>query len=244
MRNCLDILLPPCCSVCGVRISSEGTSRICDRCTSGIRYLVAPFCRICGIEVFGAGGHQPLCGECLRHPPPYSIARSVVRYELQVQKLVQKLKYGQDLSVIPGLLDLIARYDMAEFSDIDCIVVVPLHLQRLRERGLNQAAVLARLFFSDRLACIKLDWLIRTKSTIPQTKLGGTARRANLRGVFKARAISNFQGMSVCLVDDVYTTGTTAKECSKVIMGSGASEVKVLTFARVDVLRRGRLLGL
>jgi ComF family protein len=244
MKNCLDIVLPPCCVVCGVRLSSLGTGKVCDRCRSGIRYLVAPFCRVCGIEVFGPELHKPLCGECLRQPPPYSIARSVLRYELQIQQLVHKLKYGRDLSVIPGILELIAHYDMAEFTDIDCIVVVPLHLRRLRRRGLNQAAVLARLFFADRPALIQLDWLTRIKNTVPQTKLGRTARRANLRGVFKARAISSFQGMSVCLVDDVYTTGTTVKECSKVIMKSGAYEVKVLTLARVAVPRRGRLLGL
>lgn len=241
-KNCLDIVLPPCCVICGVRISSQGTGKICDSCGSGIRYLAAPFCRVCGIEVSGAGGYKPLCGECLTNQPPYSIARSVVWYEQQIQQLVQKLKYGRDLSVIPGILELIAHYDMAEFADIDCIVVVPLYLRRLRWRGLNQAAVLARLFFADRLALIKVDWLIRTRNTVPQTKLGRTARRENLRGAFQTRAISNFQGMCVCLVDDVYTTGTTVKECSKVILRSGASEVRVLTLARVDVSHRSRLL--
>jgi predicted amidophosphoribosyltransferase len=77
---------------------------------------------------------------------------------------------------------------------------------------------------------------------MPQTKLGRDARMRNLKGAFQARSISNFQGTVVCLVDDVYTTGTTVIECSKVIMESGAAEVKVLTLARVNVPRSGRYL--
>jgi predicted amidophosphoribosyltransferase len=65
----------------------------------------------------------------------------------------------------------------------------------------------------------------------------------NLRGAFQARSISNFQGAGVCLVDDVFTTGTTVTECSKVIMENGAAEVKVLTLARVNVPRSGRFLS-
>jgi ComF family protein len=132
---------------------------------------------------------------------------------------------------------------MAEFADVDCIVVVPLSRQRLRKRGLNQAVVLARLFFADRPAAVKSDWLMRTRNTMPQTELGRAARMKNLRGAFQARPISDFQGAGVCLVDDVFTTGTTVTECSKVIMENGAAEVKVLTLARVNVPRSGRYLS-
>jgi ComF family protein len=238
-KSCMDIVLPPGCAVCNLRIPCEGYGNFCDRCGAGIRYLLPPFCRICGIELFGADDHKPLCGECLRNPPPYSIARSVVRYEWEVQQVVHKLKYGKELSVIPGLFELISNYDMSEFSDIDCVVVIPLHLRRLRRRGMNQAAVLARLFFADKLTLIRPDWLVRTRNTVPQTELGRRARRKNLKGAFQVRSKANFQGAGVCLVDDVFTTGTTVKECSKVIMDSGASHVKVLTLARVNSLSRG-----
>jgi ComF family protein len=164
----------------------------------------------------------------------------VVRYEREIQQLVHKLKYGSDLSVLPGISELIDFYDMVEFADVDCVVVVPLHLKRLRRRGLNQAAVLARLFFADRRHLIKVDWLARKRNTQPQTQLGRTARLRNLQGAFEARATSNFQGATVCLIDDVFTTGTTVKECSQVIMQQGALAVKVLTFARVDGIHRGK----
>jgi len=236
----MDLVLPPLCAVCNGQTVGDQNGSFCDRCTSGFRYLTAPFCRCCGIELFSAGDHNPLCGECLTNPPPYSIARSVLWYDREVQKLVHKLKYSSELSVVPGLRQLIGSYAMTEFDDIDYIVVVPLHTKRLRRRGLNQAAVLARLFFADRLPRIKVDWLRRIKNTVPQTGLDRDARRRNLGGVFQLRAGSDFYGKRVCLVDDVFTTGTTVKECSKVIMQAGAIEVKVLTIARVKVPQRGR----
>jgi ComF family protein len=241
-KSCMDIVFPPSCAVCGVRLPFDGDGCFCDRCSCGFRHLVRPICRICGCEVFGGDDYSPLCGECLKNPPPYSIARSVVRYEPQVQQLIHKLKYGVDLSVIPAMSELIGRYDMEEFAGIDCVIVVPLHLRRLRGRGLNQAAILARLFFPDRLSLIHLDWLIRTRNTVPQTELGRRARRGNLKGAFRVSPANKFQGAKVCLVDDVLTTGTTVKECSRVIIKCGADEVKVLTLAKVNVPLRGRCL--
>jgi predicted amidophosphoribosyltransferase len=96
------------------------------------------------------------------------------------------------------------------------------------------------MFFADRPQLIKPDWLFRTRNTIPQTELDRNARRANLSDAFQARATADLAGSRVCLVDDVFTTGTTVTECSKILIHSGAVEVKVLTLARVDVPRRDR----
>lgn len=237
VKSCMDIILPPSCPFCGVRMSVAGSRRICPRCISAIQYLEPPFCRICGIELPGlsATRHEPLCGECLSNTPPFATARSIVRYDAQVKQLVHKLKYTGELSVIPGLVELIDSYDMADFAAVDRVVVVPLHIRRLRHRGFNQAAVLARLLFADRLNLIKPDWLSRTRNTIPQTELGGNARRKNLRGAFQVRATADLMGSRVCLVDDVFTTGTTVRECSKELLKSGAAEVRVLTLARVNI---------
>ncbi len=241
-KSCMDIILPPCCPVCRVRIPVAESGGFCHRCGSSMHYLKPPFCRICGREVAGVSGsgHDPLCGGCLSDPPSFTIARSVVRYEKEVKKLVHRLKYGGELSVIPGVYELINNYDMAEFAAVDWVVVVPLHIRRLRHRGFNQAAVLARLFFADRLDLIKPDWLVRTRNTVPQTELGRNARKKNLRGAFQVGAPADLAGSRVCLVDDIFTTGTTVMECSKVLMCSGAVEVRVLTLARVSVLRSGK----
>lgn len=240
--SCMDIILPPCCSGCGVRLPVSGTARFCNRCGSAIHYLVPPVCRICGVEISAPSGtgYDPVCSECLNTPPPYTMARSVVRYESQVKRLVHKLKYRGELSVIPGLIELIGGFDLAEFTPIDSVVVVPLHIRRLRHRGFNQAAVLARLFFADRLNLVQKDWLFRTRNTLPQIQLDRNARRRNVRGAFQVKPTADLVGRRVCLVDDVFTTGTTVKECSKVLMHGGAAEVKVLTLARVSMSRSGR----
>jgi len=243
VNSFMNILLPPLCTVCGAKFpGGEGNGVMCEECRGGIRFLVPPFCRLCGMELYEADGQNPLCGECLKNPPPYLLARSVVRYGAPVQKMIHKIKYGADLSIIPGFAELIVRFDMTEFADIDCVVPVPLHLKRLRSRGLNQAVLLARLFFADRLALVHPDWLTRTRNTPPQTGLNKRARRGNLRGAFQVQKTGAIRGAVVCLVDDVFTTGTTVGECGRIIMDSGARAVKVITLARVDVPRRGRRL--
>ena len=242
VKSCMDIVLPPGCPVCRVKLPVAWPKRLCHQCSSAIQFLHPPFCRICGIEIseVSDNGYHPLCAECLSNPPPFAIARSVVRYEEQVKKLIHNWKYSSDLSMVPGLCELISCYDMAEFADIDRVVVVPLHLHRLRHRGFNQAVVLARLFFADRADFIRPDWLFRTRNTVPQTELGKEARRTNLCGAFQVRSTADLAGRRVCLIDDVFTTGTTVKECSKALMEGGAVEVRVLTLARVNLSLRGR----
>lgn len=238
-KGCMDIILPPCCPVCGIKLTVAEGSRFCRRCRAAIQYLTPPFCPVCGSEnsrVAGIG-HDPLCGQCLYLLPPYAIARSVVRYEAEIKQLIRNLKYGGRLSVVPGFGELIGNYTMTEFAGVEMVLVVPLHIRRLRHRGFNQAALLARLFFAERPQIVKPHWLQRTRNTVPQTELDGSARRANLHGAFQLHAAADVTGRHVCLVDDVFTTGTTVSECSRTILAGGAAAVSVLTLARVGMQR-------
>ncbi len=241
-KYCLDILFPPGCTGCGVRLKPECLENFCDYCILEIRYIRSPFCRVCGLEVHGEEGTAPLCGKCLRDPPTFSTARSLVRYEPMIQQLVHRLKFGRDTSVINGFSDLVKNSDLSDFSGVDFIVPVPLHIRRLRERGLNQAVLLAGLFFPDRYELIRTDLLIRTRHTVPQTELGGDDRRGNLKAAFQVRNKCDLSDVVVCLVDDVFTTGTTVEECSRVLLKAGAREVRVVTLARVGMSQRGRTL--
>ena len=240
-RDFMNILFPPVCAACRIRLDIRQSQNLCPGCSAGIRYLQQPLCRICGMELAGPRGRMQLCGGCLRVPPPYTIARSLVRYEPVVQKLVQRLKYAGDTSVVKGITDIVANCDMAEFADCQWILPVPLHLDRHRRRGLNQATILAGLFFPEKRQLIRMDWLVRTRNTPAQTLLGGTERRKNLMGAFRLRSGRPIEGTVVCLVDDVLTTGTTVEECARVLMAHGTREVRVLTLTRVAVLQRGRI---
>lgn len=239
IKNLMDLLFPPVCAVCRVRIDIRQHRSFCSKCAEGITYLRQPVCRVCGMELAGGEDREYLCGECLRNPPSFSLARSLVRYEPAVRQLLQRLKYAGDTSVIPGLTALIRGGECFDFLDCDRIIPVPLHVERFRTRGLNQARLLAGLFFPEKKQVIHSNWLIRTRNTTAQTKLGGIARRKNMHDAFQVSRESKLEKKVICLVDDVFTTGTTVNECAKVLLQHGALDVKVLTLARVAVPRRG-----
>lgn len=235
----MDLLFPPICGVCGVRLTIGDTEKICPPCMRQIRHLQHPLCPVCGVEQIGQDGTAHRCGECFSRPPSFDAARSLVVYETAVRQLVHKLKYGNDTFVVGVLRDLISGCDLSFFSDCTWIVPVPLHIERLRSRGSNQAAVLARLFFSQRLHEIRPDGLVRVRRTVAQTELKGIDRRKNLHNAFRLGNGFAPENSIVCLVDDVFTTGTTVNECSRVLKMHGAYMVKVLTLARAGMPQRG-----
>lgn len=229
-----DILFPRCCAACGKKNISTPEKRICSDCRSDITFLHQPVCRICGMELAGEETTSHLCGGCLRNPPPYLLARSVVRYGATVKKMLHGLKYGGDSSVLPGIAEVMSLFDLALFDQCDCVIPVPLHFKRLRRRGLNQSLLLAKVFFRENSRItLKTKWLIRTRNTVPQTTLDGVKRRRNLKGAFDLAKRADIGGRIICLVDDVFTTGTTVSECSRVLLGAGAKEVRVITLTRV-----------
>ena len=228
-----QLLFPPSCSGCGVRLPLDSSFALCRICRQEIVYLQPPFCRLCGCELIGDPERSFCCSDCLRRPPPYHLARSILRYEPCVGQLLQRLKYHGDTSVLPAMAELIAGQDLSPFLNCQMIIPVPLHPGRHRQRGLNQATLLARLFFPERQADVNCNVLQRTRVTPAQTSLNGERRRTNLRGAFGVSSGVELSGR-VCLIDDVFTTGSTVAECAKTLLKHGVSEVRVLTLARAD----------
>ena len=241
VKDIMHLLFPPVCAVCRVRLDARRRQCLCLSCSGSIGYLRQPLCRVCGMELAGSECREYLCGECLRTPPAFCLARSLVRYEPAVRQLVQRLKYAGDTTVGHGISAVIRDVDLSEFADCDWILPVPLHVERHRRRGFNQATFLAGLFFPDKKQLIRSDWLFRTRNTVAQTRLGGILRRKNLVDAFGIRPGNQIKDSLICLIDDVYTTGTTAGACAAVLMRHGARGVKVLTLARVPVAQRGRI---
>lgn len=235
LRGALDLFFPPRCLYCDTDLQiNEKKDHLCSPCLTDIDPIKSPLCRCCGVSFVSETATDHLCGKCLTTPPPFQAARSVVLYTSVVKYLLHRLKYASDTTVLPAIGSIISQTDMLHFSDVDLVVPVPLHKNRLRQRGLNQSHLLARLFFPEDLRQIQPQHLIRYKDTIPQTTLNGAKRRKNLRGAFRVPDPAHILGRSICLVDDVLTTGTTVTECSKTLIRAGAKEVKVLTFARAD----------
>jgi len=119
-----------------------------------------------------------------------------------------------------------------ESQTYDLIVPVPLHLDRLRWRGFNQALILARAIGRARQIKLNPFLLERTRPTMPQTQLSASERRTNVRGAFTVVAPERLKGKRVLLVDDVYTSGATIEECAKVLCRADAELVDVFTLAR------------
>ncbi|MFV0436275.1 MAG: ComF family protein [Desulfopila sp.] len=232
LQPLMQLVLPERCRLCHIHLQ-EPDRGLCASCLERIDYLGASVCCRCGTPL--ASGLSPgfFCGRCIRHPPPWDQAVSLVRYGPQIQKLLLRLKYQADTTVVPALETIVRPVRPLANRRWDHLVPVPLHPSRLRARGMNQALSMAMLLFPDQHRAITQDLLLRTRATVPQTGLDGSARRRNLRGAFQIGSRHQVRGMRVCLIDDVFTTGSTVWECARVLRRAGAAEVAVFTLARV-----------
>ena len=230
----LDLLFPPLCCACGEPLPAAVNQRFCQSCLSRTSFLISPLCQLCGTGLSGdGGGEDRWCHSCLQRRPPFDSARSLVYYRDPVRTLLQRLKYNGDTRVTAGLRSLIDEGGIqCGPEDYDLVVPVPLFASRLKQRGLNQALVLARLFFPAKSMEIDPTALVKVKNTPAQSELSGSERRKNLIGTIEVGAGAKLAGRRVCLVDDVFTTGATASECSLILKQNGAETVDVITFAR------------
>ncbi|MBU0945988.1 MAG: ComF family protein [Proteobacteria bacterium] len=232
LRGAVDLLFPAACPVCGTNLPPGGQI-LCSPCLQDVALIRSPLCSVCGRELPDSTAGDHCCGRCLRKSPPYISARGVGHYQSPLSGLLHRLKYQGETSVLPALRDVIDLLPPFVLQEEERIVPVPLYASRLRQRGFNQALVLAKLFFPTRKDHILVDTLVRVRHTIPQTGLDGIARRKNLHQAFSVRFPERVRRRTIVLVDDVFTTGTTVSECSRMLLRAGADEVRVLTLARV-----------
>jgi ComF family protein len=151
-----------------------------------------------------------------------------------LKEAIHRFKYMAEFSLLKvfGILLYSTFQTLPHECKVDFIVPVPLHIRRLRERGFNQALLLARaLGKRTRIPCRERA-LRKIKDTPFQTVLQGRERRRNLKGAFHVENKMEIKGNSILLVDDVYTTGTTVNECSRTLLKEGAERVVILTLAR------------
>ncbi|MCG6931287.1 MAG: ComF family protein [Desulfofustis sp.] len=229
-----NIGFPAVCSGCRRPLPQSEGSAFCAACLAEVAYICSPLCVRCGAELSrDGGGGDRWCGSCLKNHPAFDFARSLVWYREPASSLLLKLKFHADTRTVGGLLQLIrAAPGRIEGGPYDLIVPVPLHPSRLRSRGLNQALILAGLLFGDWRGKIEPAVLIRVENSVPQTRLSGASRRTNLKKAFAVNARFDVVNRSICIVDDVYTTGTTVSECAKTLKRGGARRIDVWTFAR------------
>ena len=229
-----DVIFPPRCITCGLILEEHGPLPFCPQCTAGIRFIRSPLCIRCGIPFPPIEGEDHLCGECLVTQRPFAVARAVGLYEDTLLTAIHLFKYRRRIGIGKVLGSIMADFaggiwDMRVFS---VIMPVPLHRKRLRERGFNQAVILARKI-AKRFA-LPLDFLTlrREVFTESQVGLGREERSVNVRGAFTVRKPERTAGKRILLVDDVYTTGSTLAECARTLLNAEADSVAILTLAR------------
>ena len=223
----LDLVFPMACIGCGRE--PEPDRNLCWECSRTIRFQSSEgFCSRCGREYPGMDGAFT-CGACARHPPAYDLARSAAHFGGVVRQLVHGLKYHEGEHLVPDMADLleaaVARHYAGERIDFVC--PVPLHGSRRRQRGFNQAALLAAEL-ARRLGVESFPRALRrVRNTPTQTHLGADERRRNVRGAFEPNPLFEgwFAERTALLVDDVMTTGATLSECAKTLLAAGAGEV-------------------
>jgi ComF family protein len=173
------------------------------------------------------------CGVCATRKKYFETARALGYYEGLLQEAIHQWKYQGKM----GLTSLFGEWmgeglrRYWEPTSLDLFIPVPLHRQRLRDRGFNQALLLVRELSRRTGIPYQKNILQKTRPTLPQVSLSGSEREKGVRGAFRVADKTFVEGRSILLVDDVYTTGATANECSKVLMAAGSKRVHVLTLA-------------
>lgn len=239
-RRLADIIYPPRCAICNRFLWKRPLERdtsspfFCAECLTGFVPLSSPRCPICSQPLLPEGTEDHICEECIRRRPSYETLWACYRYEGTMQAGILRLKYGRRSLLADALGPLLADYARARIPKGNnlLLIPVPLHPQRLRERGFNQSLLLARHVAKSLHMDLDFLSLRRIKHTPPQASLARKDRRHNVRGAFAINDPRPVKGRSILLVDDVVTTGTTLHECARVLKKCGAAQVFGLSLAR------------
>lgn len=235
-QSILDTILPPRCVISGDVVDSQGT--ISPKSWASLSFISAPYCDACGFPFeFYTGGNQGenLCAACLKERPVFDKARAALVYDDASRDLILGFKHGDKTHAAVSMVPWLRLAGNDFWQDAKVIVPVPLSRWRLWRRRYNQAALMAQVVGKAVQKDVLVDALIRTRSTPSQGHLNASARADNVKNAFSVnpKCAGLLVGKSVVLIDDVYTTGSTAKECTKALLKAGAVRVFVLSLARV-----------
>ncbi len=225
----LRFVFPNVCVSCQKHVVNIG---ICDDCYSSISFLEEKSgCSVCGIPFNECSENScHLSARCLNHSLYFTRARFVAHYDGLIRELLHLFKYRGKLYIGKLLSDIFVMNVPRGLGFFDLILPVPVHLNRLRKREYNQSAILGKNF-SVSSGCVYDPFaLCKVRDTLPQVSFKSLKeRKKNVKDAFSVRDAARIKGTSVLLIDDVFTTGSTVNECSKVLLEAGAASVQVLT---------------
>lgn len=232
LNSCVSFVqsrFPHPCLLCGTTTRGD---QLCPGCRQDLPYLPPQRCTQCALPLPSRheGTHGDLtCGACLRRPPAFDHTVAVYAYDFPLDALVKHCKYQGGLELTAWFARGLAERARGQ-AGVDVLIPMPLHPDRLGERGFNQAAEIARHLSRH----MQLPWLAgacrRVRNTPPQAGLDLKARRRNLRGAFLCDV--DLTGRHVALVDDVMTSGASLNELARTVKKAGAASVAAWVVAR------------
>lgn len=219
----IDLLFPPRCAVC-----AKTGSRFCASCYQQSTFMQSiPHCTNCGDLLMKAG----ICTRCHSSQPAFEALCSLLLFEGTAQKVIHRLKYKNDLLLGETMADQMLGKILEKNWDIDDVCPIPLSKQRQRERGYNQAALLAVPLAAQLGLPCRRKWLYRKRHTPTQIGLDRSQRALNVEEAFSAVAMQ-VEGRTILLVDDVITTGATMQAAAFALKAAGAAAVYGASYAR------------
>ncbi|MBA4072012.1 MAG: amidophosphoribosyltransferase [Gemmatimonas sp.] len=241
LAGALELAVPRACLACSAGMGSRDAGLVCGACWSRLPLLPKPWCVRCGhplpLEPTGESNAGADCPVCRQLEPRCSRARSVCWVpHARSTPLLAALKYQGWWGMADGMAERMVRFGGGVLDGITapCFVPVPLAAARLRERGFNQSAHLARALARRSGGTVLDDVLVRIRTTESQTQLTPAERRANVHDAFAvpARRRVAIGGRTLVLVDDVLTTGATLNACAVALLDGGAPDIRYWTFGR------------
>ena len=231
----LSRLGSPSCLLCDAALDDpENDSGFCPVCHADLpRFKHA--CPRCGNALPFATTQA--CGHCLAQHPAYDRVQAAFAYANPIRQLIARFKFARRLELGPMLANALLERLHENASQIEAILPVPLHQQRLRRRGYNQAVELARPLARALGLPMLLDAVVRHKATLEQSSLTGRQRRSNLKGAFRLEMPLAYRRLAI--VDDVMTTGSTVHELATLLKNHGVEYIEVWCAARATTTGSG-----
>ena len=218
---------------CILCTSAEANSHaVCRACLNDLPWHPKTSCPQCGLASSGTDLNAIVCGSCLNSPPDFDVTKAVFLYAYPVDAMMLRYKYGNMLNLGDTFGEFLAEKTLLE--TIDVIIPMPMHPQRLKERGFNQALEVAKVLCKNHKEILDYKSVERQTLTPPQASLPLKERVKNIKGAFKVKAdkLDKLQGKRIAIIDDVMTTGASLNELAKTLKKAGAAHVECWVIAR------------
>ena len=235
LKKCSSWLFSTSCALC--HCATHTLHGLCLNCLQELPIL-ADCCRQCAKKL-PTGQHGLICGQCLQAPPPFDTTHALFSYQPPITKLMLNLKFNHAFSHAHLFGTLLAEKITQEWylnrSLPSVIIPIPLHPQRIKERGFNQVVEIARPIAKFTAIPINTRSCQRTHATLAQATLSAHERKHNIKNAFSIQG--NFSGQHVAVMDDVITTGQTITEFCRLLKKHGAKKIDVWCCAKAQILR-------